>query len=68
MTISNSKIDRAAYTPSEFAALFGREKTWTYRKFYAGKLKMIQGLGERLVPASEVDRLTAQATSISGDA
>ena len=57
-------LDRAGYTPAEFAALFGREKTWSYRQFYAGRLKMIEGYGGRLVPASEVERIMGKAKEI----
>ena len=28
--------ERVVFTPQEFATLFGRSKTWTYRLIYAG--------------------------------
>lgn len=52
---------RIAYTPAEFAALFGREKSWTYRQLYSGKLKTIKGMGGQLIPASEADRIVEGA-------
>ena len=55
---------RVAYTPVEFAALFGREKSWTYRQIYSGKLKTIKGMGGQLVPASEADRIVDEAQFI----
>ena len=57
-------IERAAYTPSEFAALFGREKTWTYRQIYHGRLKSIKGHGGQLIPASEAERIVSEANFI----
>ena len=49
--------DKATYTPAEFAALFGKERTWGYRQLYAGKVKAITKLGQTLIPQSEVDKL-----------
>ena len=31
-------MDKVALTPTEFAALFGKERTWAYRMMYAGKI------------------------------
>jgi hypothetical protein len=61
---TNKTIERAAYTPSEFAALFGREKTWTYRQLYSGRLKSIKGHGGQLIPTSEADRILSEAEFI----
>lgn len=52
----------------EFARLFGRQKTWSYRRMYSGDLRVIRGLGLLMVPATEVQRLqelagTATTTS-----
>ena len=58
------KKSRAAYTPKEFAALFGREKTWTYRQIYYGRLKSIKGHGGQLIPASEAERIVSEAEFI----
>lgn len=33
------------YTPAEFAALFGKERTWAYRQLNAGKVQAITELG-----------------------
>ena len=52
---------RVAYSPQEFAEFFGREKTWTYRQLYQGKLKSIRGHGKQLIPASEIDRYLEEA-------
>lgn len=49
--------DKATYTAAEFAALFGKERTWGYRQLYAGKVKAITKLGQTLIPQSEVDKL-----------
>jgi hypothetical protein len=58
--------ERAAYTPSEFAALFGHEQTWGYRQIYAGKVKVIRGHGRMMIPKSEVERLQQEATLLEG--
>jgi hypothetical protein len=59
--INANESNRAAYTPSEFAALFGREKTWTYRQLYSGRLKSIKGHGGQLIPTSEAERIVSGA-------
>ena len=57
---------RAAYSPSEFAALFGKSATWGYRQLYSGKVKAISGQGRLAIPASEVERLTGTAGIYEG--
>jgi hypothetical protein len=52
--------DRAAYSPAEFAALFGRSPTWAYRQIYAARLKPISDCGRLLIPRSEVDSFLAR--------
>src|SRR4051794_14510711 len=54
--------ERAAYTPNEFAALFGHRTTWGYRLIYSGRVKTIQNLGRLLIPRCEVERLSNQTT------
>lgn len=58
--------DKATYTPAEFAALFGKERTWGYRQLYAGKVKAITKLGQTLIPQSEVDKLLNGAERYRG--
>ena len=58
--------DKATYTPAEFAALFGKERTWGYRQLYAGKVKAITKLGLTLIPQSEVDKLLEGAERYRG--
>jgi len=53
-------IERAAYSPAEFAALCGRSPTWAYRQIYAGRIKPISGCGRLLIPRSEVDSFLAR--------
>jgi hypothetical protein len=52
--------DRAAYSPAEFAALFGRSPTWAYRQIYAARIKPIANCGRLLIPRSEIDSFLAQ--------
>lgn len=52
---------RVAYTLAEFAELFGKNRSWSYRMAGKNQIKTIKGYGCALVPASEVDRLVAEA-------
>jgi hypothetical protein len=70
-------MDKKALTPTEFAALFSRERSWTYRQIKAGKIATISSYGRIMIPASEADRIAAdinvssvgsrQATGEGGD-
>jgi len=51
---------RAAYSPTEFAALFGRSPTWGYRQIYAARIKPISDCGWLLIPREEVDSFLAR--------
>jgi hypothetical protein len=51
---------RVAYSPAEFAALFGRSPTWGYRQIYAARIKPISDCGWLLIPRSEVDSFLAR--------
>ena len=42
-----------AYTPRQFAALFGRHHTWAYRLLYRGLIRKID------FPAEEVERFVS---------
>ena len=59
-------MEKVTYTPSEFAAVFGKERTWAYRQLYAGKVQAITELGRTLIPKSEVDRLLKEAGRYMG--
>ena len=48
---------RVAYTYSEFAALVGKSRKWTYRQVKAGRIRSVTNLGISLIPASEIQRL-----------
>ena len=61
MREQNQEIERAAYSPSEFAAACGRHATYAYRLLYAGKIKAVSSLGRLLIPASELSRVMATA-------
>lgn len=58
--------DRAAFTPGEFAALFGKHYTWGYRQIYAGKVKVITDMGRMLVPREEVERIRGGGATYTG--
>ena len=59
--------DRVTFSPGEFAALFGKSQTWGYRQLYAGKVKSITEYGRILIPASEVERILAEAGIYNGE-
>lgn len=48
---------QVAYTLNQFAKLFGKNRSWSYRLAATGKIKVINGYGSALVPATEIDRL-----------
>jgi hypothetical protein len=52
--------ERAAFSPAEFAALFGKSPTWAYRQIYAGRIKPISDCGRLLIPRSEVESFLAR--------
>ncbi len=58
---AKKQVGRAGYSLEEFAELFGKSRTWAYRRMYAGDVRVIRGLGAIIVPAAEVDRLQSLA-------
>lgn len=59
-------LARVAFSPGEFAALFGKSQTWGYRKIYSGAVKAITEQGRILIPAAEVERILATAARYEG--
>ena len=57
----DQSINRAAYSPAEFAATCGRHPSWAYRLLYGGKIRAITELGRLLIPASELQRILSLA-------
>lgn len=67
MTSGNSaNLKRVAFSPGEFATLFGKSQTWGYRQIYAGKVKAITEHGRILIPAAEVERILQTAGIYDG--
>lgn len=64
MKVAN--LDRVAFSPGEFASLFGKSQTWGYRQIYAGKVKTVTELGRILIPAAEVERVLGKAGTYNG--
>lgn len=58
--------ERLAFTPREFADLFNRELSWTYRQVYAGRVHPITEYGRMMIPASEVEKILATAGRYEG--
>ena len=63
---NSSNLARVAFSPGEFAALFGKSQTWGYRKIYSGAVKAITEQGRILIPAAEVERILATAARYEG--
>ena len=61
-----SQLQRVAFSPGEFATLFGKSQTWGYRQLYAGKVKAITEHGRMLIPAAEVERILVSAGVYDG--
>ncbi|MES2659528.1 MAG: hypothetical protein V4689_12995 [Verrucomicrobiota bacterium] len=57
---------KRTYTPTEFAALFGKEKSWTYRQLYAGKIEAITDFGRIQIAASQVEKIESNSGSYLG--
>lgn len=58
--------ERVAYSPGEFAKLFGKSQTWGYREIYRGNVKAITKHGRILIPAKEVERILESAGIYDG--
>ena len=63
---ASKEFARVAYSPLEFAALFGKSQTWGYRQIYAGKVIAISEHGRILIPAKEVERILETAGIYNG--
>lgn len=61
-----SILKRVAFSPGEFAELFGKSQTWGYRQIYAGKVTAITEHGRILIPAKEVERILEKAGIYDG--
>lgn len=59
-------INRVAYSPGEFAKMFGKSQTWGYRQIYASKVSAITEHGRILIPAKEVERILESAGIYNG--
>ncbi len=63
-----ARPDKQAFNPTEFASLFGRHRSWTYRLLYAGLLQKLDLPGRILIPSSEATRLLASKANHGGAA
>lgn len=61
-----AQFPRVAFSPGEFATLFGKSQTWGYRQIYAGKVNAITEHGRILIPAKEVERVLESAGIYNG--
>ena len=61
-----NQFERLAFSPGEFAQLFGKSQTWGYRQIYAGKVKAITEHGRILIPAVEVEAILKTAGVYDG--
>ena len=51
---------KLAYSPTEFAALFGMKKWFAYDLLYRGEIKRLAGARRILIPAAEVKRFVSK--------
>jgi hypothetical protein len=56
-----TKDNRAAMTPAEFGALYGKSPTWSYRLIYDGTIRVIKPNGRIMIPVGEIERLNGTA-------
>ncbi len=56
-TAKSNITERAAYSLSEAAKQFGKDRSWIYRMVKAGKIRVVTGFGAMLIPASEIQRI-----------
>lgn len=59
-------MERVAFSPAEFAKLFGKSQIWGYRQIYAGKVKAITEYGRIQIPAAEVEAILKTAGVYDG--
>jgi hypothetical protein len=59
-------LGRMAFSPKEFAALFGKSQTWGYRQIYAGRVKAITAYGRTMIAAAEVEAILKTAGIYDG--
>jgi len=64
--MSEARINRVAYSPGEFAKMFGKSQTWGYREIYRGNVNAITEHGRILIPAKEVERILESAGIYNG--
>ncbi len=55
-----------AFSPGEFAKLFGKSQTWGYRQINCGKVKAITAYGRILIPTAEVEAVLKTAGIYDG--
>ncbi len=61
-----SEQKRVAFSPGEFAKLFGKSQTWGYRQIYSGKAKAITEFGRTLIAAAEAEAILKTAGIYDG--
>lgn len=54
---NGNNTQRAAYSLSEAAKLFGKDRSWIYRMVKEGKIRVLKGFGAMLIPANEIERI-----------
>lgn len=53
--------NRAAMTPAEFGAKYGKSSHWTYRLIYDGAIRVIKPNGRIMIPVGEIERINSTA-------
>ena len=59
-------LKQLAYTPAEFAALFGRSQVWGYRQIYGGELAAKEIGGRAMITRDEILRFMRNLRDFKG--
>ena len=54
---------KQVYSVAEFAAQFGRHKSWAYRLIYTKRIDVIKDFGRMMIPKSQIQKILASASS-----
>jgi hypothetical protein len=59
-------LDRLAYSPAEFAALFDHAPVWGYRRIYCGDVKVLRQGGRLMIPRGEIENFLSRTVTYNG--
>jgi hypothetical protein len=59
-------LKKLAYSPTQFAKLFGRSPAWGYRRIYAGEVGAMEIAGRAMISRDEIVRFMAERKTFQG--